>query len=59
MDKMTLQHGVTLEPQLQDDLISIMKEMSDEVRTPIRENVHWIKGEVGGWVPAFQASINR
>ena len=32
MEKLTLQHGVTLEPQMQDDLTSIMEEMSDEVR---------------------------
>ena len=28
MEKLTLQHGVTLEPQMQDDL---MEEMSDKI----------------------------
>ena len=32
MEKLTLQHGETLEPQMQDDLTSIMEEMSDELR---------------------------
>ena len=32
MEKLTLQRGVTLEPQMHDDMTSIMEEMSDEVR---------------------------
>ena len=32
VEKLTLQHGETLEPQTQDDLTSIMEEMSNEVR---------------------------
>ena len=32
MEKWTLEHGVTLEPQMQDGLASIMEEVSDEVR---------------------------
>ena len=32
MEKLTLQRGVTLEPQMQDDLKSIMEETFDEVR---------------------------
>ena len=32
MEKLTLQHGVTLEPQMQDNITSIMEETFDEVR---------------------------
>ena len=32
MQKLTLQHGVTLEPQMQDNITSIMEETFDEVR---------------------------
>ena len=32
VEKLTLQHGETLEPQMQDDLTSIMEEMSNDIR---------------------------
>ena len=32
MEKLTLQHGVTWEPQMQDVVTNIMEEMSDEAR---------------------------
>ena len=31
MEKLTLQHGVILEPQMNDDLTTIMEEMSEDV----------------------------
>lgn len=32
VEKLTLQHGETLEPQMQDDLTSIMEERSNDVQ---------------------------
>ena len=32
MEKLTLQHGVTLEPQMNDDLMTIKEEMSEKVQ---------------------------
>ena len=32
MERLSIKHGVTLEPTMQDDMTSIMEEISDEVR---------------------------